>query len=90
MLSFLSGNKYNFDRQKAHAGLIQGTPYDYKSIMHYSRTTFTMNGKDTIRAKFDPEMPLGGQVMSQYDILELNKIYQCHCKYLLQYEYIFI
>eukprot|EP00112_Aurelia_sp_Birch-Aquarium-sp1_P008322 Seg1913.8 transcript_id=Seg1913.8/GoldUCD/mRNA.D3Y31 product="DNA repair protein RAD50" protein_id=Seg1913.8/GoldUCD/D3Y31 len=71
-------NKYNFDRQKAHAGLTQGTPYDYKSIMHYSRTTFTMNGKDTIRAKFDPEMPLGGQEMSQYDILELNKAYQCH------------
>ena len=63
---------------KAHEGLTQETLYDYDSIMHYSSTTFTKNGKNTMQAKFDPSKSLGGTKMSSLDILELNKIYQCN------------
>ena len=55
--------------------------YDYKSIMHYSRTTFTLNGKDTMYAKFDPSLDLGSQKLSELDIQELNEVYQCHRKF---------
>lgn len=70
--------KYNFDRRKAHQIANVKTVYDYKSIMHYSRTTFTSNGKDTMYAKFDPSLNLGSQELSQLDIQELNEVYQCH------------
>ena len=63
---------------RANEGLIQGTLYDYDSIMHYSTTTFSANGKPTMLAKFDHAKKLGGIKLSDRDILELNKIYQCH------------
>ena len=62
----------------AQQAVVQGTVYDYNSIMHYSTTSFTMNGMETMIAKFDRARPLGGIKMSDLDILELNKIYQCH------------
>jgi hypothetical protein len=37
-----------FDRIKSTAGLCG--PYDFKSIMHYTKSTFTCNGKITIKA----------------------------------------
>eukprot|EP00794_Sanderia_malayensis_P016218 gene16218-17851_t len=72
------GQSYNFQRRIASESQVLDTLYDYKSIMHYGRTTFNNNGKDTINAKFDPAMDLGSQTLSETDILELNKIYQCH------------
>jgi hypothetical protein len=37
--------RVNFGKQKARE---QVTPYDFRSIMHYSRRAFSKNGKDTI------------------------------------------
>ncbi|XP_065068435.1 uncharacterized protein LOC135693793 [Rhopilema esculentum] len=73
-----TGHLDNFKRMTYQQSITQDTPYDYKSIMHYTQTTFTRDGQDTMRAKFDPAMPLGNTEMSDLDILELNKLYQCH------------
>ena len=57
-----------------------GIPYDYQSIMHYTRTTFTKNGQNTLEAKADRNIKLGGGKLSAHDIKKLNKMYQCNCK----------
>ena len=59
-----------------------GTEYDIKSIMQYGKRTFvtSVGGvfKNTIESKFDPNMDIGNSELSKIDIIELNKLYQCH------------
>ncbi|XP_062390312.1 hatching enzyme 1.2-like [Sardina pilchardus] len=72
---------YNFRKQY---GDTWGTPYDYSSVMHYSRTLFTtVNGKATITPIPDPNVPIGQiKGLSPTDILRINKMYGC-CEYTL-------
>ena len=77
---FVSGMEDQFKTYENYEVDTGGTEYDYKSIMQYGNTAFTSNGKDTMDAKFDHEMKLGSDEMSQRDILELNKAYACNCK----------
>lgn len=53
-----------------------GTPYDYQSIMHYSATAFTKNGKVTIVTKNGEQI---GQRfgLSKGDIRRINNKYNC-------------
>ena len=74
----LSGVEDNFQRHKSYDARIQDTTYDYESIMHYSRTAFNTNGKNTIEAIHDPNVKLGGKQLSALDIIEINKMYQCN------------
>ena len=48
---FLSGKEHNF--MKYNNSLIDslGTPYDYRSVMHYSEKAFSKNGLPTILVK---------------------------------------
>lgn len=54
-------------------------PYDYGSVMHYSKTSFSINGQDTIV----PIQPLNGLVMGQRDkmsdkdISRIQRMYNC-------------
>ncbi|XP_052868792.1 astacin-like [Anopheles cruzii] len=49
-----------------------GIPYDYDSVMHYSRTAFSANGLDTITPK-QPGVTIGQRVgLSYKDIKRLN------------------
>ena len=50
-LFFLSGKEHNF--RKYDRSLIDslGTPYDYRSVMHYSAKAFTKNGLPTLMVK---------------------------------------
>ena len=56
---------------------IQDTKYDYSSIMQYGNYAFSKNRQMTMTAKFDPSKPLGGLKITHWDLLELNKMYQC-------------
>lgn len=56
-----------------------GTPYDYLSVMHYSRDAFSTNGEDTI-VTADPDFQdqIGQRVyLSDNDITKLNEMYKC-------------
>ena len=75
-----ANQKGNFQKNDLDEIDFHGTEYDYKSIMHYSRKSFTIDGKTTIEAKFDPLMQLGNDVLSPTDIVEINRLYQCDVK----------
>ncbi len=54
-----------------------GFGYDYASIMHYSPTTFSRTGTDTIVSN-DPEIHFGDAAeLSPLDIAKANALYQC-------------
>lgn len=55
--------------------------YDYSSLMHYGKRTFSKNGKPTIRALNNPYMSLGRSVgFSDLDIKKMNALYDCKSK----------
>ncbi|XP_075463570.1 embryonic protein UVS.2-like [Ascaphus truei] len=56
-----------------------GLEYDYESVMHYARDTFTTTfGKDTIVPKPNRSVQIGQRYgLSSLDISKINKLYQC-------------
>lgn len=45
------GHETNFNKADPDKTQGFGVPYDYKSVMHYSKTAFSVNGQPTIVAK---------------------------------------
>ncbi|XP_042567688.1 hatching enzyme 1.2-like [Cyprinus carpio] len=66
----------NFKKQNTNN---QNTPYDYGSVMHYGKTTFSIQpGLQTITPIPDKKVEIGqSQGMSNIDILRVNKLYGC-------------
>jgi hypothetical protein len=56
-----------------------GTPYDFHSVMHYSPTAFSKNGKRTIVPKNKKYRDVIGQRvgMSAGDAKRINNMYKC-------------
>ncbi|XP_036596451.1 meprin A subunit beta-like [Trichosurus vulpecula] len=56
-----------------------GVPYDYTSLMHYSKNAFQKGPEPTIITKIPKFLDVIGQNMdlSKYDIEKLNKLYNC-------------
>jgi hypothetical protein len=58
--------------------LNQGSDYDYKSIMHYGTTAFSMNGRPTM-VPIQAGMTIGdAQELSPTDIFEVRNYYGCN------------
>ncbi|KAM4743664.1 low choriolytic enzyme-like [Anableps anableps] len=67
--------KHNFYKKPTNN---LGTPYDFKSVMEYSNTAFSKNGKPTIVAKCNPRMKFGhAKRMSVNDIIRIKRLYKC-------------
>uniref|UniRef100_H2MEW4 Metalloendopeptidase n=1 Tax=Oryzias latipes TaxID=8090 RepID=H2MEW4_ORYLA len=78
--NILQGNEHNFDKVGSDVSTTHGTLYDYWSVMHYSTDAFT-NGNGPTIITIDPKFQniIGQRLeMSYYDVLELNRLYNCN------------
>lgn len=75
-------HKHNFDKLTENDVDSLGEPYDYNSIMHYAKNTYSKNAfKDTIlpiriKGKRRPEIGQRKR-LSVSDIIQTNKLYDC-------------
>ncbi|XP_012581239.1 PREDICTED: meprin A subunit beta [Condylura cristata] len=70
-------NNFNvYDDQKSDT---LNTPYDYTSVMHYSKTAFRNGTEPTIVTRIEDFMDVIGQRMdfSETDLVKLNRLYNC-------------
>ena len=52
--------------------------YDFSSIMHYGKRSFSATGKDSIEVIGNPDQQIGQRgAFSKSDIEELNALYDC-------------
>ncbi|CAH1249111.1 BMP1 [Branchiostoma lanceolatum] len=73
----------NFDRKSVYEIDSLGQEYDYYSIMHYPKQTFSMNGRDTIFPLQDGVTIGQRERLSQGDVIQARVLYNCpksNCK----------
>ncbi|XP_067637643.1 hatching enzyme 1.2 [Eurosta solidaginis] len=75
-----NGLMSNFEKGSPRDQYGFGVPYDYASVMHYSKTSFSKNGQPTIEAlRNTKESKMMGQRtgFSNSDVAKLNAMYKC-------------
>uniref|UniRef100_A0A3B3HHT0 Metalloendopeptidase n=1 Tax=Oryzias latipes TaxID=8090 RepID=A0A3B3HHT0_ORYLA len=78
--NILQDKEHNFNKVGSNVSTTHGTPYDYWSVMHYSKEAFT-NGNGSTIITMEPKFQnVIGQTMemSHYDVLELNRLSNCN------------
>ncbi|XP_030288293.1 meprin A subunit beta-like [Sparus aurata] len=73
------GKEHNFRTYDDKTSSALGVPYDYGSVMHYSKTSFNIASEPTIVTKIPQFMDVIGQRMgfSESDLTKLNRLYNC-------------
>ncbi|KAI3368436.1 hypothetical protein L3Q82_025450, partial [Scortum barcoo] len=73
------GKEHNFKTYDDTISSALGVPYDYGSVMHYSKTAFNIATEPTIVTKIPHFMDVIGQRMgfSASDLTKLNRLYNC-------------
>ncbi len=88
VLPFVShlGKEHNFNSYDETVSSSLGVPYDYGSVMHYSKTSFNKGSEPTIVTKIPEFLDVIGQRMefSDSDLLKLNRLYNCS-KFLIKH-----
>ncbi|XP_048143127.1 meprin A subunit beta [Corvus hawaiiensis] len=74
-----SGKEHNFNKYDDKTSDFLNVPYDYNSVMHYSKTAFMNGTEPTILTNIPDFMDVIGQRMdfSEYDLQKLNRLYNC-------------
>uniref|UniRef100_A0A3P9DFZ9 Metalloendopeptidase n=1 Tax=Maylandia zebra TaxID=106582 RepID=A0A3P9DFZ9_9CICH len=78
------GKGHNFNTYDDTTSSSLGVPYDYSSMMHYSKTAFKNGMEPTIVTKIPAFSDIIGQRMefSDSDLLKLNRLYNCSSTFL--------
>ncbi|KAF1395482.1 hypothetical protein PFLUV_G00011970 [Perca fluviatilis] len=73
------GKENNFKKYDDKVSSALGVAYDYGSVMHYSKTSFSIGSEPTIVTKIPHFMDVIGQRMgfSASDLTKLNRLYNC-------------
>ncbi|XP_039670909.1 meprin A subunit beta [Perca fluviatilis] len=73
------GKEHNFNTYNDSTSSSLGVPYDYGSMMHYSRNAFRNGTEPTIVTKIPAFSDVIGQRMefSDSDLLKLHRLYNC-------------
>ncbi|NWZ74803.1 MEP1B protein, partial [Poecile atricapillus] len=74
-----SGKEHNFNKYDDKRSDFLNVPYDYNSVMHYSKTAFRNGTEPTIITNIPDFIDVIGQRMdfSEYDLQKLNRLYNC-------------
>ncbi|KAF4088835.1 hypothetical protein AMELA_G00059190 [Ameiurus melas] len=74
-----AGREHNFNKYDDTTSSSLNVPYDYGSMMHYSKTAFQNGTEPTIVTKIPAFSDVIGQRMefSDSDLLKLNRLYNC-------------
>ena len=74
-----AGKEHNFRTYDDTVSSALGVPYDYGSVMHYSKTSFNIGSEPTIVTKIPFFEDVIGQRMgfSASDLTKLNHVYKC-------------
>ncbi|NXI22356.1 MEP1B protein, partial [Sterrhoptilus dennistouni] len=74
-----SGKEHNFNKYDDKRSDFLNVPYDYNSVMHYSKTAFQNGSEPTIITNIPDFIDVIGQRMdfSEYDLQKLNRLYNC-------------
>ncbi|KAK2892384.1 hypothetical protein Q8A67_012372 [Cirrhinus molitorella] len=74
------GYESYFNKRSENSSTSQETPYDYYSVMHFDKNAFSNGNGSTIITKQPKFQDVIGQLMemSEYDVIELNKLYKCN------------
>uniref|UniRef100_A0A8D2J3P9 Meprin A subunit n=1 Tax=Varanus komodoensis TaxID=61221 RepID=A0A8D2J3P9_VARKO len=74
-----AGKESNFNKYDDKTSDFLNVPYDYTSVMHYSKTAFRNGTEPTIVTNIPAFMDVIGQRMdfSEYDIQKLSRLYNC-------------
>ncbi|XP_070687882.1 meprin A subunit beta-like [Pempheris klunzingeri] len=74
-----SEKRKNFKTYDDSVSSALGVPYDYGSVMHYSKTSFNIGSEPTIVTKIPQFMDVIGQRMgfSASDLTKLSRLYNC-------------
>uniref|UniRef100_A0A8C4JC01 Metalloendopeptidase n=1 Tax=Dromaius novaehollandiae TaxID=8790 RepID=A0A8C4JC01_DRONO len=74
-----SGYEHNFNKYDDTTSDSLNVPYDYTSVMHYSKTAFRNGTEPTIITNIPDFTDVIGQRMdfSDYDLQKLNRLYNC-------------
>ncbi|XP_015270038.1 PREDICTED: meprin A subunit beta [Gekko japonicus] len=74
-----TGREGNFNKYSDKTSDFLNVPYDYTSVMHYSKTAFMNGTEPTIITNIPAFIDVIGQRMdfSEYDIQKLSQLYNC-------------
>lgn len=72
--------RWNFEAISSSQSDTYGTPYDYRSIMHYAKNAAAIDPKKNVLIPKDKTMldVIGhAKLPSYWDAYKINKIYEC-------------